>query len=203
MPLVLLVEGSDDVHVIKHVLRALGEEIDEHKEITNCEGIGSLLNDDLPLALSKLRYSAIGIIVDANSDLSARWQSIRDRLRNAGYDVPGVPDPGGTIIRGRKTIGVWLMPDNASPGTLEHFIEQLGATDVPLWEFARDAVSRIPDEKRRFAKTATIKSELHTYLAWREEPGTPLGSAIAKKYFDAHSTAADSFVTWFQQLRNA
>ncbi|MDB5081366.1 MAG: hypothetical protein JWP00_3290, partial [Chloroflexi bacterium] len=32
---------------------------------------------------------------------------------------------------------------------------------------------------------ANPKAHIHTYLDWQEDPGTPLGPGITRKYFDA------------------
>lgn len=60
-----------------------------------------------------------GIVLDADTDIAARWQSLRQKLLTAGYSaVPLHPDPAGTILRqeGSPTVGIWLMPDTTIPG---------------------------------------------------------------------------------------
>lgn len=42
-------------------------------------------------------------------------------------------------------------------------------------------------------------NEIHTWLAWQEEPGKPFGIALKAGYFDHQSPAADHFVDWFTQ----
>jgi len=50
---------------------------------------------------------------------------------------------------------------------------------------ARRCVSEIPVEERRFVESYATKALIHTWLAWQDDPGTPLGQAITKRYFDA------------------
>ncbi len=42
-------------------------------------------------------------------------------------------------------------------------------------------------------------NDMHTWLAWQEEPGKPFGIALKAGYFDHQSPAADHFVDWFMQ----
>ena len=55
---------------------------------------------------------AVGILVDANDDVAARWQAVKDRLAQANVQLPNNPVPSGAIIEGNPRVGVWLMPDN-------------------------------------------------------------------------------------------
>jgi uncharacterized protein DUF3226 len=195
----LLVEGSDDKHLIKNLLRDHAIELDEKLEILDCHGVQSLLEESLPTHLLG-SYDAIGIIVDADLDLDGRWQSIRDRLLQLGYGPPAQPPPEGLILATRKpAVGVWLMPDNVLPGMLEDFAQQLIPAGDELWPIARSSVAALP-VPRRF--TAERKAEIHTYLAWQEEPGTPLGLAVTKKYFQTDVSLAQRFVDWVRRLTN-
>lgn len=146
-------------------------------------------------------YDALGVIVDADENVASRWQSLRDRLTAEGYDVPAEPQREGLVLRDRRpAVGVWIMPDNNLPGALETFAERLIPEDDVLWPMARAAVAGIPEASRRFTAGHTRKAEIHTYLAWQEEPGTPLGLAVTKRYFDAHATTAADFIGWLRRL---
>jgi hypothetical protein len=197
----LLVEGPDDRHVIRNLLRHRGYTFDEGR-IRDLEGIHTLLQG-LPVYL-KMTEVPLGVVVDADVDLNARWQSVRDRFRAAGYsDVPTAPDANGTISRqdGRPVVGVWIMPDNSLPGSLEDFVHKLVPGGDRLWPIARETVDSIPAADRRFPVQLKGKVQIHTWLAWQEQPGSPMGAAITKKYLDGDSTHADAFVNWFRRLR--
>jgi hypothetical protein len=115
----LLVEGADDKHLLKNVLRSHAIDLNEKTEIVDCEGIANLLHASLRAHLLG-SYDAVAIVVDADLDVIARWQSIRARLVDLGYDPPAEPSPGGLILTTRMpAVGVWLMPNNIVPGTLE------------------------------------------------------------------------------------
>src|SRR5215213_9241901 len=156
---VLLVEGTDDLHVLAHIFKAHGHEgkitirdqegVDKVKKRLD-ENIFNNLLEDLPVELKGSEVAAIGIIVDADLDIKARWQSLANRLKDLNYvDVPDLPKIGGTICTGKDLpkIGVWLMPDNSLPGMLEDFVKLL----VPdgsqhLLKRAAEAVESIPKE---------------------------------------------------------
>jgi len=198
MPFRVLVEGSDDFHLIKNVAREHG--IDIQTKLHDCKGIDPLLNEILPVSL-KAAYSAIAVVLDADDDLAARWNSIERQLTSAGYEVPPHPPKDGLITTNRRpAVGVWLMPDNSLPGALEDFATHLIPDNDPLWPRAVSAVDNIPAAERRF--TATRKAEVHTWLAWQEEPGTPLGQAVTKKYFQTDSDLCKRFVRWLKQLKD-
>src|SRR5271157_1332160 len=73
----------------------------------------------------------VGVVVDADTDLNSRWQSLRDRLLKLGYaNVPQDPVSGGAILAppGEKLLprmGIWIMPDNKARGILEDFLRFL------------------------------------------------------------------------------
>lgn len=197
----LLVEGPDDIHLIKNVAREYGVILEPNVEIHPCGGVHNLIHESLPIHL-KGSYDSVGVVVDADLDVAARWQSLRDQLRAAGYNAPTEPAADGLILVSHKPIvGVWLMPDNTLPGTLEDFAQQLIPSDDPLWPRARAAVEAIPEEERRFVPAATRKAEIHTFLAWQESPGTPLGLAVTKQYFRTDAVLCQRFAAWLRRLR--
>jgi hypothetical protein len=48
--------------------------------------------------------------------------------------------------------------------------------------------------------TYETKALIHTWLAWQEEPGTPLGLAIKRQYFAGDAPLAAEFVNWLKRL---
>ena len=76
----LLVEGIDDEHVVRRLL-------DRHQHMPNFEisdkkGFPNL-RDSIGPELKVPGRTALGILVDANDDFNARWDSIRHQLRGA------------------------------------------------------------------------------------------------------------------------
>lgn len=193
----LLVEGNDDLHVVKSLCMAYA--VPEVFTIIDKKGISNL-HETLPTELKTSELEVLGILVDADTDLVARWQSLRASLTGAGYSVPLQPVPEGTILQEneRPTVGIWLMPDNQLPGLLEHFVAELIPGDDPLWPYAQNCVGNIPEQ--RFSEVARAKANIHTWLAWQEEPGKPMGTAITARYLDPDSARAQVFVDWLRAL---
>jgi len=61
-------------------------------------------------------------------------------------------------------------------------------------------VAAIPADERRFSQLAQPKALIHTWLAWQEEPGKPLGTAITARYLDPDVAQVDVLVSWLNRL---
>jgi len=200
---ILLVEGSDDKHVLKHICgeRGVGK-LDEVKP----QGDVLRLLENFPVRLKESDVEALGVVIDADTDLAARWQSLRDRLTKAGYqNVPANPAPAGTILAPPSEgllprVGVWIMPDNQTRGILEDFLHFLVPSGSKLFGHVKSSVAAIPEGERRFSQLAEPKAIIHTWLAWQQAPGRPLGTAITAKFLDPNVAQVDVLVVWLKQL---
>jgi len=209
----LLVEGKNDQHVILSLL--VHYHIPDLFKIRPLDGISNLnetlemrkgrLIDSFEVQLTTIVEGKLGIIVDADTDLSARWASLNHILKSSGYNsVPENPGPAGTIIRQEKkpVIGIWLMPDNTIPGMLEDFVGFLRPQNDLLWPMVDEAVLKVKtlEEERRFRDVHESKARIHTWLAWQKEPGKPMGQAITARYLDADAPHALKLITWIRDL---
>lgn len=199
----LLVEGSDDRNVCYHLLKSHHIDVDLHGiEIVTKNGVEKLLQGlDVELITSGL--TSLGVVVDADEDIAGRWQSLRDILLKVGYSTtPTDPDLEGTIIyeSDQPTIGVWIMPNNELPGMLEHFCHFLVPRDDCLWNQAEYIVQQVMHVDCRFPQPHLMKAQIHSWLAWQNEPGKPLGQAITKKFLDAQAPHAQQFISWIRRL---
>jgi hypothetical protein len=203
----LLVEGNDDFHVV-HALfqkynvpaRNLENPTGGYFSVKDCAGIDRLL-EQIPVQLKNLQK--LGLIIDADSDIQVRWQSLRDILRNNGFALPENPDFDGTIIsQNGKTIGIWLMPNNDSNGMLEDFMQFLIPDEDRLLDKATEVLGEIEDEEiNNYNLIHKSKALIHTWLAWQETPGTPLGKAITTRYLATENTEiSDRFINWITRL---
>lgn len=192
----LLVEGQDDKHVVERLRQGLAPDL-----AFCCRSAGGSdpLLKAIPLEMRPDERSALGILMDADADVSARWRSIRDRLREGEVQLPSQPEDGGTIIDGELRVGVWLMPNNSAPGELENFVAELVPKDDPVWRLAEQYIDGIPNEHRQFSPTKELRAKLHAWLATRQRP-RPMGTAIAAGSLDATATAARGLVAWLTAL---
>ena len=195
------VEGKDDSAVIQSLCEK--HHVPEVFTVRSKDGVDELLR----MFYTELRAPGVdhfGVVVDANGNAQARWDSIRHTLEAEGYpDVPERPAPDGIILPAtehRPVFGAWIMPDNASPGALEDFAAALVPVDDWLWSRAGEAVDALPAEHRRFSDLRRSKAYIHTWLAWQEYPGSPMGQAIGKGDLDAHAPAAGRFIGWLRRL---
>ena len=201
---ILLVEGVDDEHVLKHLCGNRG--VPPLDEVKNHGGVDRLL-DSLPVRLKASQDGDIvGVVIDADTDVASRWRALRDRLIGVGYEgLPEDPTPDGTILdppigKFLPRVGIWMMPDNQSQGILEDFLRFLVPAGSRLFEHVKSRVAAIPNGERYFSQLAEPKAVIHTWLAWQEEPGKPLGTAITARYLDPNVAQVDVLVAWLNRL---
>ena len=197
---VLLVEGPDDKHFVHH-LRLRKGLTNSSFYIKEKGGVNTLL-DKLDAEVDASELERLGILVDANGNLNARWQSIRDRLHSLGYeDAPSKANREGMFVKKqgvRPSVGIWIMPNNQDAGYLESFYIGLIQPDE-LEKLAWGAIQHIPDSLRKFPLNHEVKAVVHTWLAWQEEPGKPMGQAVQKGYVDLNHASINSFMNWLNK----
>jgi hypothetical protein len=200
---ILLVEGTDDEHVVKHLCNHHG--LPHIDEIAKMGGIEKLI-ESFPVRLKESDLEAIGVLVDADTNIQTRWDSLRDRLLAAGYPVvPPMPAAQGAIVVPPADtllprVGIWLMPNNKTNGILEDFLRFLVPTPDPVLEHAQQSLNTIPDGHRLFTVNDEPKALIHTWLAWQQDPGRPFGTAITARYLDAGVPEAVAFANWLRLL---
>ena len=204
-PYRLLVEGTDDLHTIVHLMARHGYDWNDERHtrpfVANSGGIDELL-DEFPVAL-KGRYDRVGVLVDANTHPGDRWQQLLGRASSVGVELPARPDEHGTIVAGLRSgsrVGIWLMPDNTSRGTLESFLSRLVPSGDAAWNYSSEVVVEARRLGARCREIDELKSRLHSWLAWQEDPGLPFGTALRARVFAHDSEDALAFVGWFQRL---
>lgn len=209
----LLVEGNDD----KHVIFALCEhyQIPETFEVKVPKDAGAIEDGDsqvlqtLQTNLEEISsdIDIIGVVLDTDADLMRRWNQISRILQKAKepYQIPSQPDPLGTIIAsaGDKTprLGFWLMPNNQLTGKLEDFVGYLIPTDDNLAPAVEHSLQHIEQNQwQKYAEKERIKATIHTWLAWQEEPGIPMGRAITRKFLTPNTPTSGQFANWLTNL---
>ncbi len=196
---VLLVEGDDDLHVVSHILYRSDPTLEF--QIIGRGGVAQLL-DSIWLEVREPGREVVGIIVDGDTNPSSRWDAVRNRLRDEGFDAPRRPDRDGTIIPETEDlprVGVWLMPDNESAGELEDFVARMIPADDPVWPLSEDYIDGIPLADRKFAENKTQRAKVHAWLAAREDP-RQMGQAIRARDLDVDGGLCERFVAWLRRL---
>lgn len=202
----LLVEGKNDQHVIwalckqHQLVETFSVEVPMAED---GQGIEVLLAE-LPIILKQENLRTLGIVVDADQDLSGRWQAVRSRLNTSGYeDIPQSPLAEGWVDAppNLPRVGVWLMPNNQLPGMLEDFAAQLISSDDLLLPKAESILQDIEQAGLNcYTLVHRSKALIHTWLAWQQKPGIPMGQAITAQVLSYDSAIALTFVTWLKLL---
>lgn len=198
---ILLVEGNND----KHFFWALFEKykVPESFKTKDTEGIDNMLKD-LPTYIQG-DQKTIGIIIDADSNIKKQWESVKQIIKDFDYLIPPDIDINGTIIEHNEfpTIGIWIMPNNNENGMLENFVEILIPNQDKLIPFVDETLKSLEDLKlSKYKNIHKSKARIHTWLAWQENPGTPMGLAITKSYLDTNQELCNHFVKWINELFN-
>ena len=212
----LLVEGRNDEQVVLHICNrhssfsVEGELGSEQVKLNSSPNLSFSVVDmhgdaellkDLRNQLSPPSPPVVGIIMDADDDISKRWNDIRERTTSVGISLPDERIQDGTIIDtpGLPRFGVWIMPDNESSGELEAFAQQMLPVDDPVWPLSQRYIAGIPDEHRKFAEGKILKAQFHAWLATRRRPGL-MGLAIRARDLDIDGPLCRRFVAWLEEL---
>ena len=195
---VLLVEGRDDEHVVDHIRR--------RSDPVRCfkireKGGFDQLVASIGVEIKAPGRRAVGIIVDANDDIEARWAAVKNRLSRAGIAV-GDRDPSGTVVRSispEPDVGIWVMPDNRSPGELEDFIAAMIPVDDLVWPLSQAYIDGIPADSRLFRSKKVLRAKVHAWLAARERP-RPMGLAIGAGDLEVAGTLCNELAAWLRRL---
>ena len=199
LPTTMLVEGNDDFNVVWRIA-----EISDIPQfhILQAEGIDNLL-DRIENQINFPGRRALGILVDANDNPAARWQAVSARLAPLGITLPQTPDPAGTIIPAQDDlprIGVWLWPNNQSPGELEDFIISLIPQNDPVWPLSEEYIDNIlAQQLNKFPQGKKSRAQVHAWLAAREDPRR-MGQAIQYGDLNPNAPPLAAFATWLARL---
>lgn len=200
----LLVEGMDDKHVIRHLAERCNRALEF--AIKDYEGIENVLTS-IGDHIDEPGRPAVGIVVDADTHASNTWNRVWDRIQDAGRTIATThptPDENGTIIPANANndsprIGIWVMPDNASPGELEDFAAQMIPENDRVWPLSRRYVDQIPFAERKFAEGKILRAQIHAWLATREDP-RQMGLAIRSRDLEISGPLCQKFLAWLSRL---
>ena len=130
------------------------------------------------------------------------WPPSPDRLGRAGIEVSD-RDPGGTVVRGKlpdPDVGVWIMPDNRSPGELEDFIAAMIPRDDSVWPLS-PSLCRWDSGREsavQFQEGAAGQGSFHAWLATRERP-RPMGLAIGARDLEVGGAVCVELTEWLRR----
>ena len=195
----LLVEGNDDQHVIWALCEKFN--IPEVFDVIDCAGIENLY-ESIPVRFKQTGIETIGIIIDADVNLNDRWEYVKNVLSNQGFKVPENLPQGGLILsNGNVKMGVWIMPSNNTNGMLEDFVSFLIPQDDKLLPIVDTTLNKIENEKlNKYSLIHKSKAKIHSWLSWQEDPGTPMGLSITKRYLTTDNASCRQLINWLKKL---
>lgn len=194
----LLVEGSDEEHVMKKLLEKNGL---QKNFAIKPKGGYEKLRKSIPVELKVAGLKVMGMVADANNCVSDRWKSIADPLKKSGFEIPAkIPKKSNTFWSCNGiTVGIWFMPNNRDQGELEDFILKMIDEDDPVLPLAKQYIDEIPPEYRKFKVAKSERAYLYAWLASRKEP-KPIGTAIVAGDIDHTKPISKSFLSWLRSL---
>lgn len=196
----LLVEGNDDQHVIWAL--CLRFNLVQNFDVIDCKGFDKLY-EQIPVRFKQSGINTIGIIVDADSDLQTRWISLKALLTAQNFSIPEELPVKGLIVTNadNKRIGVWIMPNNNQNGMLEDFINFLVPTDDKLLPIVNTTLQNIEEKNlNKYPLKHKSKAIIHSWLSLQENPGTPLGLGITKRFLTTDDETCLKLTSWLTAL---
>lgn len=198
----LLVEGVTDKHVVFNICAESSPQIPVFSVFD--QGNIDRLLDSVYMEVTNGERTVLGIMLDANDHPEGRWQAMEVRLRKAGIALPSFPQTEGVVMDsvpslGLPRVGVWMMPNNESPGELENFLAEMIPGDDAVWPLAEAYINGIPTDHREFQEGKTLRAQVHAWLAAREDPRPP-GLAIGTHDLEIGGPLCVRFTAWLRDL---
>ncbi len=201
----LVVEGANDAHTVLHLCKQAKPGLEETFCIRDAKGFQGVL-ETIRGRVNQQDVTAVGFVVDADDNPQEHWKQVRDRIADANREI-ALPEfcavKGAIIPEGpdgsSPRIGVWLMPDNSSPGELEDFVARMIPEGDSLWPLSEDYINNIPMPDRKFADAKIVKSQVHAWLAASKYPGL-IGLAIREGDLTVNGALARRFLAWLTRL---
>ncbi len=82
---------------------------------------------------------------------------------------------------------------------IEDFITFLIPVEDKLFPIVKSTLNAIEkDQLNKYALAHKPKALTHSCLAWQEDPGTPMGLAITKKFLNTENQICGKFISWLK-----
>jgi hypothetical protein len=191
----LVVESHDAFEFFKALLRHLN--LLESIEIRNMGGIRELSEylKTLKAISGFAEVESMGIVRDAETDVTAAFRSVCGSLAHNGLAAPTEPR---AIAEGMPRVGVFLFPDCERAGTLETLCLDSVIAD-PAMPCVEDYFQCLSNRGVSLPCNMS-KARVHSFLASRTRPNLLLGQAAQVGYWPWESTVFDRLKQFFQTL---
>ncbi len=177
-PCLLVTEGNDDVVFFRALARNL--KIENDLQIIKTDG-----RYNLRIRLNAIKNTdgwpsvcSFGIVVDADTNCENRFRGVADALKKANLPVP---ERCSQFVGNNPATGVYILPDEHTPGELEDLCLS-SVTDDPAIVCTERYFACLKEEGVEYPKKLS-KARLQAFLASRPEVRLQLGHAAQKGYF--------------------
>ena len=191
----LLVEGSDEVHIVTKMLEKWRIEGIQTIDLGGKYSFKTKLETLLSYARSRaLPLSAIGVIRDADDSPKSALESVGDSLRKLGLPVPPLQQ----FVHGCPSVGIFIMPDGKSRGSIEHLC--WAAVEATAAAQCSNSYLKCLRTSGALKSKNNAKTLVHTYLAAQKDPVARVGEGALKGYWPFDHPAFDSFKDFASRL---
>ena len=215
---ILIVEGNADVFffdALKRVFNIKDLVVSPPASVTRANGKFHAISclGIYSKQLLDRSIDCLGLVVDADTPLEDQkrghaltLQKIDHQL--AAYKFNRTSVQGGGYLYTVKTnigkfeIGVWIMPDCVSDGSLETFIRNqipTGSKQGDWFNKAQKAVAEL-DAPLFDRASHSLKAEVSTWLAWQRYPGKGMQSVVGDALIDLEGKTAGNLKNWMQRI---
>lgn len=172
------------------------------------QAILSVLQTTYLRQLADGQIERLAIAMDADSrahggGFEVTVSQLRQRLQPAGYELRTNAASEGLLFEhndGLNDIGVWVMPNNADEGALEHWIQgNLHPSEIALMQHAQASITQIPNGPK-FKASRRPKAEVATWLAWQAEPDHGLWQAAKPGLLDEAAPQFRALKMWLEKV---
>ncbi len=207
----LIVEGQDDKFSVLGLVRSRFDswpkDVDDTPVWIEVGGSADEILEPgyLTTHIKRRETQILGVMLDADTKPKSRYGRIRKQCLEQFPALPEENPSRGVIVENEehKKLGVWIMPDNLSEGSIETFLHTILCPLLegePIWVHATRAFSIAIGKGAGCRPCHTEKAHLYTWLAWQDPPGQSPGTALTKKILDPFAKHSDDFIRWFREL---
>ena len=205
---ILIVEGVDDKHSVIGLMRHHADWPEARDLWPVWVEIGGsveeILEDRyLTTEIKASNAHIVGVMLDADAHMEGRYQRVVQICSTLFPDLPAAMPESGLITENNdaKRFGLWIMPDNRSPGDLESFLRYLVPDEEQaFWQLSIKCVGEAVSSGARCRQPHIPKAILYTWLAWHDPPGQSPGLALTRSVLNIRSKSAEPFIKWLKAL---
>ncbi len=196
----LLVEGQDEVNLLAALLKDVPRRGAAASAIQILAAGGrTRFRKELKALVVEVERSgrslrAVGILRDADENPAAAFQSVSDAVRAAGLTPP---PKHGQFSNDTPAVGIFIIPDGASPGAIETLcLRSVAGTRVA--RCVKDYIACLEQDGDSRSSASIDKTFAHAYLAAGPNPVARVGEGAQAGAWDldhAAFAALRGFVT--------